>query len=122
MPDPLIQFIKTVCTQTAVYWANPQPDGYGSYTWDTPVEIPCLWNEKRQVVTDTNGKEVVSNAEILVTQDIDTEGMLYLGSLSDISASLQDSPKEVNGAYPVINVARTPLFWAPNEHVTTVYL
>ena len=40
---------KRFCVETAVYWGNPQNDGYGGFTFDTPVEIKCRWEEKSEV-------------------------------------------------------------------------
>jgi len=123
MVSPLIKFLqKDVCVQTAVYWGNPQPDGYGGISYDPPVEIKCRWDEKVQLVRDDRGKEVVSKAEVLVLQDVDPDGMLYLGSLTDLSSGVLDSPEQVDGAWKILSMSKAPLFGSTSEFVRTAYL
>lgn len=122
MSDPLIQFVESVCVQTAVYWGAPQPDGFGGITYSDPVEISCRWDEKTKVVTDNNGKEIVSKAEVLVTQDVDEEGYLYLGTIDDLDSSEQDSPEDVVGAWEIKRVDASPLFRSTDKFVRVVYL
>ncbi|MBU0778220.1 glycoside hydrolase [Patescibacteria group bacterium] len=62
----ITKFIEKVCAQTAVYWGNPHPDGYGGTLYDDPVEVHCRWDEKINVVKDRDGKEVVSKARLLM--------------------------------------------------------
>ena len=77
-------FIQRVCVQTAVYWGNPVNDGYGGHTYDDPVEIPCRWEEKSEVKSDDKGNELISHATVLVTQDLDLDGYLCLGTFSSL--------------------------------------
>ena len=104
----IADFMNRLCVEDAVYWGNPQDDGYGGFTYDDPVEIKCRWEEKREVVTmageDRKGREIVSKAQVWVLQDVDEEGYLYLGSL-DSEAALtsveEENPASVDGAYKI---------------------
>lgn len=118
MANALIKFVESVCVQTAVYWGSPTPDGYGGYTYDDPIEISCRWEEKAQLVVTKDGKEVVSKGEILVTRDLDIDGMLYLGTLDDIDSdgSMHDE------AVPIITKTAIPLFKSSTEFVRMVYV
>jgi hypothetical protein len=122
MADPLLKFIESVCVQTAVYWGNPRNDGYGGTTYDSPVEIKCRWDGTTKRVTNNQGVEVVSQAEVLVTQDMDADGLLYLGALSDLTTTQQNDPAQVVGAYKIQRVDKNPLFRSTSEFVRTVYL
>ena len=122
MVDPLIKFVESVCVQTAVYWGNPTPDGYGGTTYDDPVEISCRWDETINIIRNNQGEEVVSKAETLVTQDVDENGMLYLGELDDLDSAEEESPETVNGTWKIIRFDKTPLFRSTDEFVRTVYL
>jgi len=81
-------FIKQVCKQTAVYWGSPVSNGYGGYTYDDPVEIDCRWAKEQQLFESDNGIQLVSKAVVLLTEDVDMDGLLYLGTLDEMWASL----------------------------------
>lgn len=123
MTHPLLKFVSSVCVQTAVYWGNPTSDGYGGYSYDTAVEIDCRWDEKIELIRASNGEEVISRAQLLVTQDIDEGGIVYLGSLTDLTAGeIADPGTVVSGAWKVISMAKNPLFKSTDEFVRVVYV
>ncbi len=113
------KFIKTICVQPAIYWGNPQPDGFGKYEFDAPVQIYVRWDDKNQVVTDKNGKEVLSNAEIMVTQDLDELGMLLLGELGDLDSTAD--PYE-SGAVTIMSKTKIPMIKSKTDFVRKVYI
>lgn len=113
---------KKVCRQTAVYWGNPQNDGYGSYDFDDPVEIACRWDHMTQRITDDAGNEIVSKAEVLVLQDLDEGGMLYLGTLNELDSDTIDNPQEIKDVYPIQQFGKNPLFGSTDEFVRVAYL
>jgi hypothetical protein len=120
--------IKKVCVQTAVYWGPGVPDGYGGRTFDAPVELEpptngVRWDEKVQMITDVNGKEIVSKAEILIVQDVETQGWLMLGTLDDIASDEDENdPKTVTGAYEIKRFDKTPMVMSTDEFVRKAYL
>lgn len=120
MVDPIIKFQKKyVCIQTAVYWGNPQPDGFGKISYNDPVEIKVRWDEKTQFVRDDKGKEITSKAEVIVLQDLEVDGLLYLGEIADLNSS-GDPP--VSEAWKIIRSDKSPTFGKTNVFVRTVYL
>lgn len=123
----IIQFVKKVCVQTAVYWDAPVPDGYGGMLFDYPREIKCRWEDKRRLFRATNGNEFETKAEILVTEDVVLQGWMYLGSLDDISSSEDSSgteinPMDVEGAYEIVAFDKIPLYRSTTKFVRTVFL
>ena len=116
----ITSFIKKVTPQTAVYWANPQPDGFGKYTYDAPVEILVRWDDISKVISDNQGREITSNATILLNQDVDEQGYLYLGSLADLDSD--PVPLTVPKAYMISKKEITPLFKSTTEFVYQCYL
>ena len=103
------------CTQKAVYWGNPVNDGQGGFTFDDPVEIACRWENIEQEVSDAKGTMITSRALVFLTQDVDEEGYLYLGTLEDVydltgdsSSGGVDNPKDVIGAYIIKRFQKTP--------------
>lgn len=107
--------------QIAVYWASPVKDGYGGFTWNDPVEIDCRWVGSTRVITNANGQEVVCRAEVVVDQDLDKEGVLYLGSLADLDSAEEDDPDTVDGAYRIQRFDKSPT-WDCSAFYRKAYL
>jgi len=107
-------FIADKCTQKCVYWGSPVEDGYGGKTFADAVELDCRWEEMTQIVTDAKGAEITSRALVFLTQDVDEEGMLYLGTLDSLyddaesSADAIDNPMSIEGAYYIKRFQKTP--------------
>jgi hypothetical protein len=118
----IIDFIEGVCVQTAVYWGDPVDDGYGGKTYDDAVEIFCRWEGSAKLITDAKGNQIVTVAEVLVTQELDIDGMLYLGSLDDLGPDRDDAPETISNAYRIKQFSKTPLFASTDEFVMTAYL
>ncbi len=87
--------------QTAVYWGNPQNDGYGGATFDSPVQIRVRWEDKQEIFQDAEGREVRSVAVVYPQQDLDLGGFLYLGTLADSGLDSDPIPKEVPEAMEI---------------------
>lgn len=124
-------FIRRVCVQQAVYWGNPVEDGFGGKTYASPVEIACRWEDKVRKVKANDGSEIESKATVLVTQDLDFEGYLYLGTLEaveafEIAANLGSgeviSPRDIDGAYEIVAIDRIPMVRSTTVFVRTIYL
>jgi len=131
MASGLIKFVKKVCVQTAVYWAAPEADGYGGMSFSDPVELTpptngVRWDEKVQLILDKGttdtGKEIISNAVVLLNQDVVEQGYLYLGSLDDLDSGEQDDPLTVEGAWEIKQVEKIPLFRSTDEFIRKAYL
>lgn len=108
--------------QDAVYWGNPQSDGEGGFTFDDPVEIKCRWEEIKQTMIDKKGTEMLSRAVVFVKQDLDEEGILYLGTLDDLTSAEEIEPKDVENAFIIKRFAKVPSLLVPTEFLRTAYL
>jgi len=122
MTDPLLDFVSSVCVQTAVYWGNPTADGYGSYSFDDPVEISCRWDDQTQMVKNADGKEVVSRARLLLTQDVDEGGLILLVTLDDLDSASEENPTSLTNAWEILRFVKTPLFQSSTDFVREAYL
>lgn len=92
--------------QTAVYWGSPTDDGYGGFAYADPVEVSCRWVDSTRVVTDRTGKEIVCRAEVQVSQDLDEQGMLYLGTLDDLDSSEEADPMALESGRMAYEIKR----------------
>ncbi len=115
-------------TQTCVYWGNPTPNGRGGYTYDDAVELDCRWEEMYQVVTDARGVEVTSRALVYLEQDVDYEGMLYLGTLDDLydqaesSADAISDPTQYANTFVVKRFEKIPALGSTTVFVRKAFL
>ncbi len=101
-------YMKRVTKQTAVYWSTPVADKFGKNSFTTPVEIKCLWSDKKQLMVDDNGKETFSKAVVYVLQDLDEQGMLFLGVLKDLTTAQKADPAKVKNAYEIRQFLKIP--------------
>jgi len=113
--------IAAACVQTAVYWGNPVPDGYGSFTFDTPVEIACRWEDRTGTFMSNKGEQIFSKAHVFTTQDVDERGWIYLGELTDLDSD-PDDPKIIDNAYEIKRFDKSPSLQSTTEFVRKSYL
>jgi hypothetical protein len=106
-------FIKKICVEVAVYWGSPVADGYGGFTFAAPVELKppngVRWDNKISVKSDSQGMEQVCDAEILIVQDVDLNGYIYLGTLASLTTAQKADPMILAGARQIINFEKTPM-------------
>ncbi len=85
----------------AVWWTNPVPDGYGRYTYDAPVEIPCRWEWRQQQYKDKNGDLQMCDGVVYTTANVKPGDALFYGSLSELDSSADYHDEDVHNAGPV---------------------
>ena len=96
-------------TQTIVYWSLNKPSGTGGYIYNSPVELAGRWEDRNQKFVDVTGEENVARSVIYLDQDVEINGWLYLGSLSDLSSGEEADPGEIAGTSGIIQqVNRIP--------------
>ena len=81
--------IQKFAVQTAVYWGNPQPDGYGGMTYDAPREIKIRWDDSQNLATKNGSiprdqENTLSDAKLLTNEDLEVGGLIWLGTLDDL--------------------------------------
>jgi hypothetical protein len=121
MANPILKFVQSVCVQSAIYWPAPKPDGYGGYTYDSAREITVRWDGVMKEVTDNEGNSFVSDAEIIVTEDLDFSGRLYLGVLYDLTDAQVENPDLLPEIHIIRKKETTPLFRSSTEFVRMIY-
>lgn len=123
MAKGIEKIIQKFCVQTAVYWGNPQSDGYGGYTFDEPIEIACRWEDKGEVELIGLGEIRLSKSNIMVLQDLDEFGYLYLGTLDDFDSDVDTSdPRTITGARAIQRFDKIPMVFKTDEFVRTAWL
>lgn len=94
--------------QTAVYWGNPQSDGYGGRTFDDAVEVAVRWQDRQEMFIDMQGREQTSRAVVYVATDLAIGGYLYLGELADLSSAEEGDPLAISTAYEIRAFSKSP--------------
>lgn len=104
----MAQFPNRNLNQTCVYWGTPVDNGYGGFTYADPVELSCRWDDTTEIIKDAKGEEVVSNAKVQVSQDVDENGLMFLGDLDDLDSSEEEDPTTVANAYKILKFDSIP--------------
>lgn len=129
MAKGIEKIVAKFCVETAVYWGNPVNDGYGGFTYDDPVEIDCRWENKMEMdigwlSTGFPGNIRLSKASVLVTEDLDLNGVLWRGTLDTLNDIYDDisNPKIISEAYAIHRIDKIPMVFKTDEFVRTVWL
>jgi hypothetical protein len=108
MMSEFTEFLNRVCTDTAVYWEYSGPDGYGGHEYKSAVEINCRWMYEREVIVNDQGKQIISNAQILVLQDLVEQSMIYKGTLDDLDSDETEIPEKSKVTWHIKRFRKVP--------------
>jgi hypothetical protein len=105
----IIDSVTSNCKQIAVYWGTPTNDGFGTHTYADPIEIYCRWEDVSIKMLDEEGIEFVSRAVVYVLQDVELNGLLYLGGLDDLDSDQEDDPMTITDIQIIKGFYKTPV-------------
>ena len=120
--------VKLFTKQKCVYWGNPVSDNNGGYTFNTPIEIDCRWDDKQELKTGFWGNRFTSQSSVLVNIDLDRRSFLYNGTLAQLQAEATangydvSNPREFPTAFIVEQFEKTPMVFSDNDFVRTAFL
>lgn len=117
----ITKFIERVCVQDAVYWEFDGVDEYSSSKFKNPVEVSIRWDEKTEIVSDNDGREYISRAQVLTPNDLLEQSYLRLGTIADLPNGV-DRPQDISGAFEIKKMDRYPLFKSQTLDVFIAYL
>ena len=112
-------FIRKVCVQPAVYWEYNGVDGFSNPSFLDPVAVNVRWDEKTEVISDSQGREYVSRAQILTPDDMKEQSYIWLGDLDEVP---EGDPRNIENAFEIKKMDRTPLFKSTTFDVFIAYL
>jgi len=119
----LVNFIKRTANRELVYWSTPAVGNDGTNTFPTGVEILGFWTNSEELIRTSQGRELVRatgdtiGMNVYVTQDLDSEGMLYLGPLTDLTAAQKADPKKVPSAYEIKRFLKFPVLHHKDQFI-----
>jgi len=82
--------------EDVTHWPLTGTDGYGGFTYATPVKLKARWEDRAVLFVNANNEEVVSQAIVYLGVDI-SEGD-YLGQ-GDLTAT--SDPTTLSGTYRI---------------------
>lgn len=120
----LTGFIKKVCVQRAMYWAPGTPNGFGGFVFPAPVEILVRWSYVKSWNPGTTTQSIEDESEILLTQDVEVGGWLWLGDSAELEIKFPGalSPLNVTGAKEIRKFMKTPMIKSSTVFVRTAKL
>ena len=113
-------FYMRTLVQDMVYWGNPRSDGFGGYEFDPPVALKCRWEDANEIIRDNEGEEALSQARAWVTESLDPNGYVYLGTMED--DDYDTDVAEVAKAMRILSVQRVPILGSTTEFVTKIHV
>lgn len=118
MSKALLKFIKSVAVQPAWYWKDSAgtPDGFGGVTYPAPELVHVRWDGTTQLIVNKDGVEVLSGGELIVTRDMEVDGMIMLAS------NTTTPPTTPKGADTILKVLKVPMFRSTDMFAYTVYV
>lgn len=69
--------------QKAMYWAPNGENEFGNTTYAEPVEISVRWTDIAELTVTKDGRTVTSKSKVMVDQDVEEGGLLWLGTEED---------------------------------------
>ena len=84
------------------HWPVTGSNGFGGFTFGTPVKLDGRWQDKQQLFRDSNGEESVSNAVVFVSADTAIGDYLAEGDLTATA-----DPTTLAGTYRIRQYAKT---------------
>lgn len=80
----ITKLLNKAMTQQMVLWARTgAQDGFGKYTYASPVLKSCRWEEDLQTINVDKEEPIISNAQVFVGEDMAVNDVvaLYTGSI-----------------------------------------
>jgi len=102
-----VSIITKSLIQTAVYWApGGTVDGFGRPSYAAPIEISVRWIDATEQFLDSEGDTQLSRAIVMVGQDVELTGVLFLGLLTDLTSTTD--PKANENAWEIRRYEKQP--------------
>jgi len=121
-----MSIITRMLKMTCVYWppggedsGGHDFDDYGKPLYADSVELKCRWEDKAIEFISSTGTAEVSKSVVFVESDVRPGGVLFLGSLTDLTD--EDVPKNNDGAWEIKQFNKVPNLRV-TEYVRTAYL
>ena len=102
-----MSFMSENYVQAITHWMRSSTkDVYGKYTYSSPLVFLGRWEDKNELRTDIDGREIVARSRVWVPFDVSIGDYLMLGSFLPGDTD----PTIVSGAFEVKDFVKVPGF------------
>jgi hypothetical protein len=123
-------YMDDLLNQRAVYWAPLVVNDEGQKAFDDPIEVRCRWEDiVEEFITRGTGASQTSKSKVLVDQDLEELGVLWLppnsteldegGAIAQLTS--EDEPMANDDAFEIRRFDKIPNVDA-DEFVRIAYL
>lgn len=109
------RYLRRIAKDTAVYWGSPTLRDDGTNQYAAPIEIKCLWKEGFISDPDRDIVSISIKAQIYVFRDLDQGGILWKGTLAQLSVQEKQDPREIEDAYEINIFKKIPSLYIRGE-------
>lgn len=92
--------------QDAIHWQRTGTDSFGRPTFDAPADVKVRWEDVHEEFMDASGERQVSNAKVLVGEEMTPGDYLMLGKIVDLDDPT--NPQDKYGAYEIRRFETVP--------------
>ena len=93
--------------QTATYWAPGAVDGFGNVAFSAPATMLVRWENKNELFIGPQGREETSSAVVYVSESVENQGFLYLGTSAALDPREVEEAREIRGKAVSPNLTNT---------------
>lgn len=93
-----MSIITKMRRQKAVYWKRGEPDEFGKFGFEDPVEIDCRWEGQVGSVRNEKGELVSSKGTVYVDRK------MYLGDMLKQGEMDSDTPVDPSGQPEIFEI------------------
>lgn len=113
-----MSIIRRMRKQKAIYWRRLTPDKYGTFSYASPVEVSCRWDDCTEEFRNAQGQLEASSAVVY------PDRQMYIGDIlkkSEIESDTPDDPREDTEIFEIKRFDVTPNL-RNTENLYTAYL
>jgi len=101
-----MSIIRRMRKQKAVWWArNAIPDKFGMFSFASPVEIDCRWDDNVSEIRDKLGQTIMSQATVYPDRILQEGDKL---KKDEMESDTPDDPTELTNAFEVQRFEQIP--------------
>jgi hypothetical protein len=111
-PSRIVGIENRFFTGRATYWPRDEDDGYGGWSYGSPIRYAVRWEEWVEERFDAKGDRFVSKAIVWLPEEVAAGGYLYDGL-----PLLANDPTTLDEAFVIRQVVVTPAVSGPEKEI-----
>lgn len=100
-----MSIIKKMRKQKAIWWQRLTPDKFGRFTFASPIEIACRWDDIAHEYVSHQGEKQVSRSIVFVDRIMSPGDRLKRG---EMESNTPDDPLEATDTFEIKQFGQLP--------------